>query len=234
MFQLVALLLILGIDLYAFQSLKSVSINFGEPLKIVIYIIYWLICIVLPLVMMISFFQYSKIGLMPSWGRISGSLFLSVLITQLIVIVFLLGEDIFRVFYKIYASIAQTDESGNLLASRRKFLSQTAILVASVPFLSFIYGITKGKFNYKVHKTILYLKDLPKAFEGFKIVQISDVHSGSYDDPEGVIKGIDIINEQDADLFVFTGDLVNTKADELDPWLDVFSKIQSKNGKYSI
>ena len=58
--------------------------------------------------------------------------------------------------------------------------------------------------NY--HKTLLYLKDLPKAFEGFKIVQISDVHSGSYDDPEGVIKGIDIINEQDADLFVFTGD----------------------------
>jgi predicted MPP superfamily phosphohydrolase len=234
MFQIVAFLLILGIDLYAFQSLKSVSANFGESIKILIYILYWLICIGLPLVMIVSFFQYSKIGLMPSWGRISGSLFLSVLITQLIVIVFLLGEDIFRIFYRIFSSLTQSDEAGNVFASRRKFLSQTAIIVASVPFLSFIYGITKGKFNYKVHRTILYLKDLPKAFEGYKIVQISDVHSGSYDDPEGVIKGIDLINEQDADLFVFTGDLVNTKADELDPWLDIFSKIQSKNGKYSI
>jgi predicted MPP superfamily phosphohydrolase len=99
---------------------------------------------------------------------------------------------------------------------------------------AFIYGILKGKYAYRVIKHTLYFEDLPAAFDGFKLVQISDVHAGSLKNPKAVQKGIDLINKQHADLFVFTGDLVNNKAEEVKPYIQHFSKIKAPFGQFSV
>ena len=91
-----------------------------------------------------------------------------------------------------------------------------------------------GKYNYKVKKTTLSFPHLSTDFDGYKIIQISDIHSGSFDSKESVLKGIQLINEQNPDLVVFTGDLVNDKAEEIDDYIDIFKQIKSKDGIFSI
>jgi predicted MPP superfamily phosphohydrolase len=234
MFQGLFLLLIIGIDIYAFQSFRTICADYNQPIKGIIYSLYWLFSVGLPIVLVSGFYVYSKSGVMPDWGKFGGSLFISMIITQLFIVFVLFGEDIFRLGDSVYQKFLMSNDVERAISGRRKFISQASILIASVPFLSFIYGITKGKYNFKVHRTVLYFKDLPKAFEGFTIAQLSDIHSGSFTEQEGVIKGIELLNEQKPDLFVFTGDLVNSQASEFLPWVDIFKNIQAKFGKFSI
>ncbi len=124
-----------------------------------------------------------------------------------------------------------TNKKANL--GRRKFVQTTSTLLAGLPFLSMIYGITFGKYNYQVRNVVLEFPDLPKAFHGFKIAQISDIHSGSFDDKEAVLRGVKMVNDQLADLIVFTGDLVNARSKEIVPFLDVFSQLKATNGVIS-
>lgn len=106
---------------------------------------------------------------------------------------------------------------------------------AAIPFASLIYGMFKGKYNFKVLTHVLHFEDLPEAFDGFRITQISDIHSGSFDSSKKIEYAIDLINEQESDLILFTGDIVNTKAEEMDPWIDTFKRIKTPSfGKYSV
>ena len=119
--------------------------------------------------------------------------------------------------------------------SRRQFLKNLSITIGSIPFLGIIHGIWKGRYNFKVIHQKASFSDLPKAFEGFKILQISDIHSGSFDNPEKIQYAIDLINEQEADILLFTGDIVNTKAEEFFPWIDTFKRIKKFTyGKFSV
>lgn len=121
-----------------------------------------------------------------------------------------------------------------VMPGRRDFLTQGSIMLASVPFLGMIYGITKGKYKYTVNRVSLAFHNLPKAFDGLKIIQISDIHSGSFDSAEQVAKGIAMVNDLKPDLILFTGDLVNFEKDEINPYIEVFSKLTAKHGKYAI
>lgn len=112
--------------------------------------------------------------------------------------------------------------------------SVVALAFTLLLFLFFIHGMIWGKYAYRVIKQTLYFDDLPLAFDGFTLTQISDVHSGSFTNAKAVQKGIDLINAQNADLFVFTGDLVNNKADEIVPWMAHFSQIKANYGQFSI
>lgn len=118
-------------------------------------------------------------------------------------------------------------------AGRRTFVKTTGIVFAGLPFLSLIQGITFGKYDYQVRKITLKFPDLPKAFHGFKIAQISDIHSGSFDNINEVQRGIDLVNEQGADLIAFTGDLVNNRTEEVAPFLNVFNKLKAPHGVMS-
>ncbi|MCB9188704.1 MAG: metallophosphoesterase [Flavobacteriales bacterium] len=120
------------------------------------------------------------------------------------------------------------------LEGRRNFLIKSGLAIASIPFASFLYGITVGKYNYKVKRVNLSFSNLDPVFNGYKIIQISDIHAGSFDSKESVLAGIKLINDQEPDLVVFTGDLVNDRAEEIDHYIDVFSQIKSKDGIYSI
>jgi predicted MPP superfamily phosphohydrolase len=147
----------------------------------------------------------------------------------------LFSEDIFRIGAGSLNHFVKYNDSVDFLSSRRKFVSQIGLGLAAIPFLSLLYGETIGKYNYKVIKQRIFFPDLPDAFDGFTITQISDVHSGSFDNPEKINYAIDLINEQNSDMILFTGDIVNTDAKEMHPWVDTFKQIKKHEyGKYSV
>jgi predicted MPP superfamily phosphohydrolase len=143
----------------------------------------------------------------------------------------LISEDLYRFTHSIIASLGETSSTH---MSRNPIVSQVGLFLAALPMLSFVYGMVKGKYKYTVHRQTLLFKDLPKEFDGITITQISDVHAGSFDDAEAVQRGIDLINAQNSDLFVFTGDLVNNEAKEIEPWINHFNQIRASEGKFSI
>ncbi|QLE00860.1 metallophosphoesterase [Galbibacter sp. BG1] len=149
--------------------------------------------------------------------------------------IFMLIEDVVRfftwVFGKVFSSAKVASEG---FPDRRKFVSQIALGVAAVPFLSLLYGMYKGKYDYHVWKHTLEFDDLPDAFDGYRITQISDIHSGSLDNKEKVEYAVDLINEQASDVILFTGDLVNSIATEMYPWKATFSKLNAKDGIFSV
>ena len=162
-------------------------------------------------------------------------LLLIVYIPKIILALFLFGEDFFRLISGTITHFMGDNDKGSFLPERRKFVSQIAVGIAAVPFLSLLYGMTKGKYNFKVIKKTLFFPDLPESFDGFTITQISDVHSGSFDDSEKINYAVDLINQQNSDMILFTGDIVNTHATEMHPWLDTFNRIEKpKFGKYSV
>ncbi len=170
-----------------------------------------------------------------SLGLAAGVLF-AFLSLALVLCFVLFFEDIYRlgvyVVHKLFTSRAVVED--NLMPSRRRFISAIALGIGALPFGALLYGMYKGKYNYKVLKYTLEFDDLPDAFDGYQITQISDVHSGSFDDYEKVAYGIDLINKQKSDVLLFTGDMVNNEASEMEQWKDLFSKLEAKDGKYSV
>ncbi|MFT4575752.1 MAG: putative MPP superfamily phosphohydrolase, partial [Polaribacter sp.] len=180
----------------------------------------------------ITILTYSRSdGQTPQFQMAMG-LLLTVSIPKLVIIMLLFGEDFYRWILKLISAISNGETKS--LGGRRKFISQLALGLAAIPFTAFIYGIIQGKYNYKVIKHQLIFDDLPEAFDGYTITQISDIHSGSFTNKEKIQYGVDLINEQKSDLMLFTGDIVNNKADEMDDWIGVFSQLEAKEGKYSI
>ena len=159
--------------------------------------------------------------------------FIILLATKVVLIAMMFGEDIFRSLEGLYYKLSGKTDS-YVLPSRRKFISQIALGLAAIPFASILYGVFKGRYNFKVLKYTLHFEDLPDAFDGYRITQISDIHSGSFDNKEKVSYAIDLINEQASDAILFTGDMVNNEAKEMEPNMDIFSKLSAKDGKFSV
>ncbi len=218
------------LDWYAFGGVKALSRPLPEN-QIVIYLIFWIgsaLILALFLYMLSRVFPSREFNLI---FNISFNLFLTVFVSKLVFALLLFAEDIFRLAVFIF----QINSQGlHNLPARSLVFSQLSLMVAAIPFFSFLFGVTLGKYNYKVRKTTVYFDDLPPEFNNFTIVQFSDIHSGSFDNPKAVQKGIDLIKSQKADLFVFTGDLVNNRASEIVPYISMFNQIESPYGKFSV
>ena len=228
-FRLLILFFIIAIvEVYAFQVIKTVT---KSKWILIGYAIISLAAIV--------FITYELLKFDRSVGQtkttlITLGLLLLVLLPKIVLTFVMLLEDVFR-FLMGTVTHFMGHNSDSFLPNRRKFVSQVALGLAAVPFLSLIYGMTIGKYNFRVIRQTLFFPDLPDAFEGFKVTQISDIHSGSFDNEEKIKYAIDLINEQESDLLLFTGDIVNAKADEMHPWIDIFKGIKKyEHGKFSI
>jgi predicted MPP superfamily phosphohydrolase len=225
------------VDFYAFHGLKTLTSKWNINSSTLIHWTYWGI----DLFILAVIFYYSFTGKFANGpgrqvGWVLAALMIS-LVPKLVIISFLFVEDIGRIGFGIYAFLnnwLNDHKTINYLPERRKFVSQIAFGLAAIPFAGMIYGAVKGKYDFTVHKVKLRFRDLPEAFDGFTITQLSDIHSGSFDDPIAVRRGIELANSQESDLLVFTGDLVNNKADEMDDWMDHFSSLKASFGKYSI
>jgi len=229
-FRLLVLCTILFIvECYAFQAFKTVI----KPRWIVVS--YQVISLLLFAFIVYSFTQFDRSVGQTKQTLLTMGLLLLVYVPKILITIVLLGEDIYRIVVGSVNYFIDSDHTADFLNSRRKFVSQIALGLAAVPFLSLIYGMTIGKYNYKVIKQRIFFPDLPDAFDGFTITQISDVHSGSFDNPEKINYAIDLVNEQNSDLILFTGDIVNTHAKEMHPWLETFNRIKAHEfGKYAV
>ena len=226
---IILFIIIAVIEIYSFQAIKTVT-------KIRwVQITYILLSFTAVVFIFFEFTKFDRKVGQTSMTMITLGLLLLVLIPKVLVTFFMAMEDVLRLLIGTKNFFANFDKEASFLPERRRFVSQVALGVAAVPFLSLIYGMTIGKYNFKVIKQTLFFPDLPVAFDGFKITQISDIHSGSFDNPEKIQYAIDLINEQDTDMILFTGDIVNTHAKEMHPWIDTFNKIKKHDyGKYSV
>ena len=218
---------VLFIDFYAFQSVKTITKN-----KIV-YVVYWLISAAVIFNVIYSIKSIGESRGLSQQVMLSFGLLILTLAPKIIALIVLFGEDIFRVFKSGFNYFSSTITS-NYFPDRRAFVSKMALGLAAIPFSSVLYGMMRGKYNYKVIKHTLYFEDLPNAFDGYKLTHLSDIHSGSFDDKEKIAYGIDLINEQASDVILFTGDIVNNTADEMIPWIPLFNKLKATDGKYAV
>ncbi len=220
--------ILLVVELYAFQAFKTLIKHRW------ILVSYELISLAALIFIIYSFTQFDRSIGQTRYTLFTLGLLLLIYIPKIVVALVMFGEDVYRVLMGSINYFINNDNA-DFLQSRRKFVSQLGLGLAAVPFLSLIYGMTIGKYNYKVIKQRIFFPDLPDAFDGFTITQISDVHSGSFDNPEKINYAIDLINEQESDMILFTGDIVNTHAKEMHPWIDVFKRIKSyEYGKYAV
>ena len=158
---------------------------------------------------------------------------IAMLTFEIITIVFLFSEDIFRTISALTGRISgRTAEFS--LPGRRRFLSLIAMGIAAIPFGALLYGMYRGKYNFKVLTYDLEFDDLPEAFHNYRITQISDIHSGSFDNRKKIEYAVDLINRQESDVILFTGDMVNNLALEMEPWKELFSTLEARDGKFSI
>lgn len=224
---IVFLVFVIVLEIYAFQAFKTL-------IKSKWFFVFYYVTSAIALAYIIyQLYHFDRsVGQTPKTMMTMGLLLL-LYVPKLLLTIILFGEDIIRVFVGLFSLVNSNSEG--FLPERRKFVSQIALGIAAIPFTSFLYGITFGKYNFKVIKQTLFFPDLPEAFDGTTITHISDVHSGSFDDTEKIQYAIDLINEQNSDMVLFTGDIVNTHATEMDPWIDTFKGIHNpKFGKFSI
>lgn len=161
--------------------------------------------------------------------------------TKVTLIPFLFIDDILGFFHWLFRKtglltqeVKPIDMQQSSGINRSEFISRAAILTAALPFLSLGYGMLKGAYNYQLRKVKLRFPNLPKAFHGTTIIQLSDIHVGSFSSYSAVQRGIDLVNAQNADYIFFTGDLVNNRTDEVNKWMGHLSQLKARKGIYSI
>ena len=231
-------LLLFSIDLYFYQAIKTLLFGSSSYKKNVVYFIYWGFTLFSFLLFLVpTFFNFNEL---PKFFRIYVFAFvIMIFISKIIGSVFIAVDDVIRLFrwggsFFIKPAVASPEMTPNPHSiSRLKFLNYIAVGMAALPFVSFIYGMVKGAFDYKVRNVKVILPQLPSSFNGLKIVQISDIHSGSFVSTTHIEEAINIVMQQKADIIFFTGDLVNNEATETEPFIEILSRVKAPMGVFS-
>ena len=220
-----------ALDFYVFQGFKVLVKKWVPSHSALLLFLYWAIPIALLALVVVKAVWFSgaskNIFFVFSYSVLTG-LFLA----KFVWFIFLLTDDLIRLI-RLASSHFTKSNSSNAIP-RSEFIITVGFLLASTLFSSLIYGIARGAHNYTVKRRKLPIKGLPKSFDGLRIVQVSDIHSGSFWSKSSVQEGIDIIKNLKPDLFFFTGDLVNNVADEFDEFKEMFSEISAKHGSFSV
>ena len=232
-FVFIVLAILFLIDLYTFRGLRQLSVDWNSNLKNTLAVVYWLVPVFITIMTIVI------IRKMPEMH--SGKLyyktfytFMGVMILffvpKLIFSAFELGNDISNGVIFLINRFSSEVKISNIQAFR-----YTGAFLASFLFFFTFYGIIHGKYHYKVNRITIENSKIPKAFDGFKIVHISDWHIGSYyGKPKRIQEAVDRINSLQPDLILFTGDLVNNVASEVDEFTFELSQLNAKYGIYSI
>ncbi|MBD0297052.1 MAG: metallophosphoesterase [Bacteroidota bacterium] len=235
------LLILIGImvllDFYVFQAVKVLVQSAGPKTRLMIIITYWalsiLAIIILLLIPYINFEQYPR-----GVRNVLFSAVIALFFAKLIISVFLFVDDLRRVIQWAAGKIFFRNTEGEQLQegegiSRSLFLTWLGVAAGSGLFASLVYGFT-NKYNYHIKRVSLQFNNLPDAFRGLKIVQLSDIHSGSFNNKAAVQRGVEKVLRLQPDLILFTGDLVNDRATEMEAYMDVFNQLKAPLGVYSI
>ncbi len=232
----ITIAVMLLLDTYIFQAVKAVSHSVSPRARAIIYSLYWgltalaIICFLL--------FVYTDQNFLGK--KVRTYLFASVIgltLAKMVAVVFFLVDDVRRgiqwVAGKLFFNNTEVEGMSGDGISRSVFLSWLGLAAGGTLFGSLLYGFG-NKYNYNLKKIPLAFDNLPASFKGLKIIHISDIHSGSFTDKKAVHHGIDKILKENADIILFTGDLVNDRATEMEEYMEVFSRLKAPMGVYSI
>lgn len=227
---MIVLIIAILIDLYVFQAIRTITQGLGARPRMAMYVAYWgLTVLALGTLVLLPYLHVQYV-------RVSGyviAIILGLYIAKLLTAVFLLVDDIRRLIqWGVSRTSASAAPSGEPGITRSVFFTWLGMGLGTSIFGALVYGFT-NKYNYKIHRVRLAFDNLPDSFKGLKIIQISDIHSGSLANQAAVNKGIDAVLAEKPDLILFTGDLVNDRASEIGDYQAVFSRLQAPMGVYS-
>ena len=222
------------LDLYVFKGIKSLSRSLpSKTIATSIHYAFWGINITFYIIWVTFFFRTQgntgSVDYKPIFYAFG--FFILLFVPKLIFIIFqLIGDGVDWI-----SSFSQATPNKGEQLSRGTFITYVGATAALIPFIGIGWGMAVGRYRFTVHKKTLTFSNLPPAFSGLKIVQISDLHLGSFfNNFEKVTPGIQLINDLNPDIILFTGDLVNNYAYEAEPWIQLFSKLKATTGKYAI
>src|SRR5687768_2736363 len=218
------------IDLLAFQAVRAIMGSAGKTAKIITYLVYWSIP-----VFTIAYIGGVAIGWIEQFPRgiklTLRALIFIVYFAKLLIAAIILIDDLRRL---VFGALNLGFKDWKLSTERSRWMAYIALALGALPIFSLTYGMARNPYRYQLLKNKLRIAGLPSNLSGLKIVQISDIHSGSFLLKEPVERSIQIINEQQPDIVFFTGDLVNARASEMEPFVEMFSKINAPLGVFSI
>lgn len=235
---IIFLVILVLIDLYAYKGVNTALAHHSVVLRRIVRFVYWIISVGIfgVLVWTMMSMQTAQVKRDHSYVFSLVALFLLFFLPKLVIVVFHGLDDLLHLGRWIWSKLlpGQPDGSGELL-DRANFLSQLGLIVATVPFAGVLYGVTKGRRKFNVARIPIDSPNLPAEFDGLRIVQISDMHLGSFGEDASIVQnGVDLINAETPDLVLFTGDMVNDYADEAERFTEVFASVKARIGKYSI
>lgn len=228
-------LVFLLIDYYVFQAVQVVSADWAAPWKNIFRIGFWV-----PTVLSLGALLWWTFGDLYLMTATTRSLILTGLVatyfSKLFAVFFIFIDDITRAgrwLVRLFHKGSSGDLPGGAIP-RSEFLSKTALVAASIPLGAMVYGVVSGAHDYRVRRQVVKLPNLPKAFDGLKIGQVSDIHSGSFFNKTAVRGGVEMMLREKPDVIFFTGDLVNNESSEVKAYLDTFNKLRAPLGVYSV
>lgn len=238
LYMLLRLVIILGVlllsEYYFFVAIKTISETWQPRTKTIVKYVYW-VSIIIAYASLVYAMVNFRTGNARGVNLYVFNLFMLFFILKFIIAIPLLLEDITRlVRYAFSYTGAQKSVAAGQSISRSQFLSKTAVGFAAIPFGMLLYGMVKTAFDYSIKRVTIKLPNLPASFDGFTIVQISDLHTGSFTSTRPYERAVKMINDLKGDVVFMTGDLVNNVAEEATDFVNVLKQIQSPNGVYSI
>ncbi len=231
---IITILIIL--DVYVFQAVKTVLQNASEKTRIWVTVIYWLIAL-LCWIALIALPYIQDLQISKFFRNYVFFILVGLFMAKLIASVFFLMDDIRRgivwliTFFSTKSGTHFADNGAETI-SRSLFLSWMGIGMSITLMGILLYGFG-NKYNYQIKYIRLQFANLPNAFKGLRIAQISDIHSGSFNNKQAVAHGVNMLLQQKPDLVLFTGDLVNDRYEEMNDYMDVFEKVKAPMGVYS-
>jgi hypothetical protein len=238
---LILAIVIIVIDLYVFQAFKFAFRNSSENTQKITSIVFWSLTAFSVGVVLAA--MVTDVQTWPKFIKTYFTAFVFVwMISKVVVLIFMIADDAIRgvrwAFTKVFptaqAAPATAEIAKSTGISRSDFLVKTGLVIGAIPFISLIWGMAKGAYDYQVKRIKVKLPNLPAGFEGYTIVQVSDIHSGSFVTTEPLETAVKMINDLNPDLILFTGDLVNNRNTEVIDHMPALSKLKSKHGVYSI
>ena len=237
--QYLLLVVLVLADFYLWTSVKKQVFNYKHWLRIFILFVYWL-----PLLLVAVLLVGSVIVPVIHWNDALRTYMVGIILVfytaKILPVTFLILADIVRVTQKLFV-IVKKDSRQQLIEekraegiSRNKFLQYIGFISGGLVLGSMFIGMFKWAYEFKIIRENIKFPHLPDEFTGFKIVQISDMHLGSWASKKPLQRAVDMINELDPDLILFTGDLVNYATNEAIGYEDVLSQLRAKNGVYAI
>jgi predicted MPP superfamily phosphohydrolase len=229
---IISILLII-IDIYIYRAIRSVSWKWKEQKHLLFAYIWWGYTFLLIAGVFVSIFFNIKFLL----RSIILVVFFVTFVSKIFILPFLIADELRRIAIWIKRKFNRKEENTinkEKSIPRSEFLIKAGTLVAAIPLASLSYGVFSSAYDYRVKRRTLYLPNLPKAFDGIKLGQLSDIHSGSFYDRKAVIGGVDMLLKEKPDMIFFTGDLVNNVASEMYEYQDIFSKVKAPLGVFSV